>query len=454
MLLKEFKFTVLLASALLVPAARAATFGTVVPIAGEASDLALDASRGVLYVANFTANRIDKISAGNGAYLGSISVEPQPGSIAISPDDTYLVTTHYDQTKEPNGPPNAITVINLATNQQQFTILPNPPLAVAFGKDDRALIATTSDFELLDPSTNTITELATIQDVSGQMVPVPPATFPTQITGASMGTSADGTYIFGLTDTIQFSYNVSLQVISAIGYTSSPTMGPRTVSVNQDGTRWVGGWVLNDRSGNDVSEFPNPAGALNVGSAVIDATRDLIYADMPVGGGVQAHAQTPVLQLVDGDNLAVYDQINLPEHLAGRGLMSADGNTMYAVSDSGVMLIPVGQLARQHRISASAQSMSAPVATQSLPRVTNLLFQGAASSRRISRSSIPAAETPPSPSRRLSLASPFRRPQASRRWSSRSPLIRRSSSIRPEPPRCPFRSRRRPPSTILQRLMS
>lgn len=387
MLLKEFKFTVLLASALLVTSARAATFGTVYPIEGEASDIALDTTRGVLYVANFTANRVDKLSATSGTYLGSISVEPQPGSIAISPNGMYLVTTHYDQTQAPNGPPNAVTIINLTNNQQLFTILPWAPLAVAFGNDNRALIATTNDFELLDPSTNTIRIVATVADVSGKIVPVPPASFPPQITGASMGSSADGNFIFGLTDTVQFQYNVAQGMVYPANYTSSPTMGPRVVSVNQNGTRWIGGWVLNDQNGNNVSQFPNPAGALNVGSAVIDSARDLIYADMPSGstsssgtgtgtGSSNAHSEPAVLQIVDGDNLAVYDQVNLPEHLAGRGLMSADNNTMYVVSDSGVMFIPVGQLASQHRIAASAQPMTTPVAVQNVPRVTNLLFEG------------------------------------------------------------------------------
>src|SRR5690242_2379777 len=40
----------------------AATFGTVVPIGGHASDIALDESRGLLYIANFTANRIEVMS--------------------------------------------------------------------------------------------------------------------------------------------------------------------------------------------------------------------------------------------------------------------------------------------------------------------------------------------------------------------------------------------------------
>ncbi len=46
----------------LAAAAWGGTLGRVVPIGGHASDLALDEARGVVYVANFTANRIDVIS--------------------------------------------------------------------------------------------------------------------------------------------------------------------------------------------------------------------------------------------------------------------------------------------------------------------------------------------------------------------------------------------------------
>jgi len=53
------------AAATLAPAVRGASFGTVVPIGGHASDIALDEPRGVVYVANFAANRIDIVSLAN-----------------------------------------------------------------------------------------------------------------------------------------------------------------------------------------------------------------------------------------------------------------------------------------------------------------------------------------------------------------------------------------------------
>src|SRR5690349_4679920 len=71
------------------------TFGRVVSIGGQAADIALDEARGVLYVANFTANRIEVMSLADNTIQTSINVAPQPSSIALSPDGHYLVITHY-----------------------------------------------------------------------------------------------------------------------------------------------------------------------------------------------------------------------------------------------------------------------------------------------------------------------------------------------------------------------
>ncbi len=38
------------------------TFGKVVPIGGHASDIALDETRGVLYIANYSANRVEMMN--------------------------------------------------------------------------------------------------------------------------------------------------------------------------------------------------------------------------------------------------------------------------------------------------------------------------------------------------------------------------------------------------------
>src|SRR5882672_2727178 len=79
----------------LVATVQAATFGKVVPIGGQAADIALDEPRGVLYIANFTANRIDVMSLSDNTVHTSYNVAGQPGSLSLSPDGNYLVVAHY-----------------------------------------------------------------------------------------------------------------------------------------------------------------------------------------------------------------------------------------------------------------------------------------------------------------------------------------------------------------------
>ena len=81
----------------------AANFGTVVPIGGHASDIALDESRGLLYIANFTANRIEVMSTADYSIHTSMNVAPQPGALSISPDSKYLLVAHYGNVT-PAGP--------------------------------------------------------------------------------------------------------------------------------------------------------------------------------------------------------------------------------------------------------------------------------------------------------------------------------------------------------------
>src|SRR5947207_624552 len=95
----------------LTTAAWSGTFGRVIPIGGQASDIALDEGRGVLYIANFTANTIDVMSLADNTINTSLNVAPQPGSLALSPDGQYLVVAHYGNFT--GTPANAITVINL-----------------------------------------------------------------------------------------------------------------------------------------------------------------------------------------------------------------------------------------------------------------------------------------------------------------------------------------------------
>ena len=359
---------VMLAAALaaLAPCAGAGTFGTVVAVGGHAADLTLDEPRGVLYVANFGAGRIDVISVANQTIASAIHVAPYPGSLALSPDGKYLLVAHFGNFVAPGSPANALTLVNLATNGKQTFTLGDPPLGVGFGADGRALVVTTTQFLLFDPDSGTIQALDTIAGVTAKTLPVPPATFPPEIVAASVGVSADGHWMFGLTDTIRFRYDVLNHAVSSAGYTANPPQGPRVVSVSRDGRYFTAGWGLFDSTGRLLSQFPNPSGQLNVGSHAIDSASRLIYAQIPQGqpqsapgaaAPTPASAQPPVLMIVDADNLTVLEQLLLPENLAGRSVLNAARDTLYSVSDSGVIILPVGSLAGAHRIALSREDL-------------------------------------------------------------------------------------------------
>ena len=340
-----------------------ATFGTPVAIGGEASDIALDEPRSSLYVANFSANRIEVRRTGDLSLRTSINVAPQPGSLALSPDGRYLLITHFGNFQAPDTPQNALTLIDLTSNGRQTFGLGSPPLGAAFGADGLALVVTTSEFLLFDPASGSIQLLNTIQGVTASTLPAPPASFPPQIIAASLGVSGNGLKIYGLTDTIRFSYDVTSRQLVSLGYQATPPLGPRVVSVNRDGSLYALGWALFDATGTLIAQFPNATGLLNVGSHVIDSARNLIYAQIPqtqstTGSQPASTASTPpVLMILDSDNLTVRDQLQLPENLAGRSLLSSDGSVMYSVSDSGVLALPVGALSQSRRLAVSQEDV-------------------------------------------------------------------------------------------------
>ncbi len=173
--------------ALLATAAWGGTFGQVVSIGGHAADLALDEPRGVLYIANFTANRVDVMSLATQTIQTSINVSAQPSALAISPDDRYLVVAQYGNAAPPASSRNAITVIDLSSNGKQTFALGSAPLGVAFGIDGLALVVTSTDFLLLDPASGTTVELETIAGLSAKTLPQPAATFPPSIVAAIGG---------------------------------------------------------------------------------------------------------------------------------------------------------------------------------------------------------------------------------------------------------------------------
>ncbi len=350
--------------------ASAATFGTAIPIGGHASDIALDESRGVLYAANFTANRIEIMSTKDYSIHGSMNVPSQPGSLTLSPDNQFLLVTHFGNFTAPNPTQNALTLINLSDNTRQTFAMGDPPLGAAFVADGRAFIVTTTSLVLFDPLTGAMRVVATFGALAKEL-PVDKGTFPSQVVQATLATNADRTAVFGIADdgAAQAFYNFDLRAgtIYAIGVIASPRPLPR-ISVANDGSWAMLGQYKVDRQANDLAQFPNSITSTNIGGAAVDSRAGIIYAEIitadpaspaSTSASTPAVSGPPVLQLLDADNLTVREKIRIPEHITGRAVLSSSGDVMYAVTDSGISILPVGSLNQQHRVAATQSDLLA-----------------------------------------------------------------------------------------------
>lgn len=341
------------------------TVGKVVAIGGQGSDLALDEARGVVYVANFTGNRIDVVSASNGTVQSSMNVAAQPASLALSPDGRYLVVVHYGNFTAPNSPANSLTVIDLNANSRQTYVLGSAPFSVAFGIDGRALVATATEFLSFDPATGFAQTVGTISGVSTKTLPVPLATLPNAITGASMSASGDGLWIFGsaLTTTggqnptVEFTYDVTTRTLKANFWIWGTVPGPRAVSANYDGTAQMSGWALWDRTHELTLSFYHVQNLDLSGTHVFDHTRGAIYAQFVEKSSTAGTAKTPVLLVLDADNLRERERFQLPENFTGKSVLNSDASILYGVSDSGLMIIPIADNSRISRVVASKEDV-------------------------------------------------------------------------------------------------
>jgi uncharacterized protein (TIGR03437 family) len=356
---------------------RAATFGTVVPIAGSASDVALDESRGVLYIANFTANRIEVMSTADYSIRSSMNVAPQPGALALSFDSQFLLIAHYGNFTPPDPSKNAITLINLNSNTRQTFATGDPPLGVAFTADGEALIVTTTGIVLLDPVSGAMQVLATFATL-GQTLPAALATIPSQVISAALTTSADGSTVYGIassaTAQVFYRYTANGHVLYAIGVVAVPTPLPR-VGVAADGS-WcmIGQYRLNP-SAIDLAQFPNSTTSTKIGGVAVDSKGGIIYAQILTGSAPTTTSTTstspsttpapaqpaapPVLSILDADNLTVRDTLSLAENIVGRSVLTAAADVLYAITDSGVTVMPVGRLKQVHRLAASPSDLMA-----------------------------------------------------------------------------------------------
>jgi uncharacterized protein (TIGR03437 family) len=355
----------------------AQTFGTVVPIGGTPADIALDEPRGVLYIADFGCACIDVMSLADNTIHTSINVAPFPAAIALSPSGQYLVSVHYANfgtttSSVPAAGGNLITVIDLNNSQAQTTYaLAESPLGVSFvntlngDQGGLAVIGTSANIMTLDPETGEMNILTSLGAVT-RTIPQSSPTYAGQFTQAAVNTSADGWTAWGVfgggtgVETM-FWFDGFNGAFDAVTWTTQPALQPR-VSVSGDGSHAMVGWAQFDQNFSMVASYANNVLVPNVTGHAWDSINNILYAQIPDAAMASATpiassnqpspitAPMPALLVMDADNLTFRERLTLRENLVGRAILNKAVSVMYAVSDSGVTILPVGSLNQYNRV--------------------------------------------------------------------------------------------------------
>ena len=344
----------------------AATFGTPV-ITQPVADLVIDEARKRLYVLNTLANPptvdVYTTTVSPPTRTSSIKTDATPLSLALSretPNPRYLYVACYDA--------STLDIIDL--NNGNLTVskqLDAKPQGVAVGFNGKVLISTVG--------TGTGTEvLITYDPLTGTTQPLsvaPPAPVaPPQpliangnlyLAGKSrLQASQDGRLIIGVnlqaaTRTV-FVFDVASSVV--IGSRVMPVISP-TLAVSPDGSKFLSGPMLFDTqtlavlAQQNVSNSPYTfqgtanfnvqtaqGGAVFMpdGSALL-AAYNIVPISVPA-----AATNTSQMTINTPDTMLIQLGIKLPQNLGGKIVITSDGVTAYAISQSGFIVLPIGTL--------------------------------------------------------------------------------------------------------------
>jgi uncharacterized protein (TIGR03437 family) len=203
----------------------------------------------------------------------------------------------------------------------------------------------------LDPETGVISTLLTLANAPlaiPQKAPALPATF----TEAAAGTSGDGWtawMVFGAGTGSQLLvwYDGLRGLFGAEGWTTTVPLQPR-VGVSKDGLHAMIGYAQFNSAMNMVAKYPDAVAVQDIGADAWDSVHNLVYAQ--VEDANQTALNQPALLVMDADNLAYRDRLNLAENLVGRAVLNKAATAMYAISSSGVSILPIGSLNSYNRV--------------------------------------------------------------------------------------------------------
>ncbi len=350
-----------------VSAISGATFGTVVPITGGAADFVIDEPRGRLYLTNTNSDRVEVYSIAQRRFLTPIRVESQPLGIALARDGSTVYVACHTGSSLIEIDPEALAVRSRVS-------LPARPEGVAVGFDGKVLITTVGTgqgnaFNVLlvytpnaGPGEQTISAVPVAPPAPANPL-LPPNNFGRGglISRSFLDASRDGRYIIGMNvPNAQARAVFVYEVASATVLRSRTIAGVSSVlSVAPDGSKFMAGLTLFESESLSVlaqqnaanAPYPFPQGTnfnlqQNQGGSVFTPDGGKIYSAFNFVPVQNPPARPNVSQLMisDPDNLLIDTAIQLNENIAGKIDITSDGATIYALSESGFLIIPVSQL--------------------------------------------------------------------------------------------------------------
>jgi uncharacterized protein (TIGR03437 family) len=250
--------------------------------------------------------------------------------------------------------------------------LPAKPEGVAVGADERVLISTIGTgannaanvLLIYDPrpdASQRLTSVPITPPAPANPQTVQPAGRAFLASRSYLQASPDGSLIIGvnLPNTAQrvvFVYEAASGTVLASRAVASISS---VVSVAPDNTRFMSGLSLFDARTLEILAQQNAANApypitagtnfntqQNQGGSIFSPDGATLYSAFNVSPVQNPPGPANVSQLMlnDPDNLLIRTALQLPENLAGKMVVSSDGNTMYGLSESGFIVLPIGTM--------------------------------------------------------------------------------------------------------------
>ena len=251
---------------------------------------------------------------------------------------------------------SSVTVVNLNdTSDRRHFAFTVQPLGISFQSNNRAVIITQTDLREFNPVDGSSKLLFTFENGVGNVsLPVSPPTLPRSIVEASISSSADGRWGFGMSPEFVFSYQVMNPVgLLRLRATSTMVNAPvfNQVSGSPDGSHFMAGQLLLSNDLQVIADTPEADGTGTdfVGGTGFNPVTGELYGSFGsfndiIAGGDDNHPRRGIMQVLDNENLFVSSRVRLAERIFGRIQPSSDGMYSYAVSESGLLYLPISDL--------------------------------------------------------------------------------------------------------------